>query len=327
MEIFRETDSASGAAIEALRNGSALTIGNFDGIHLGHREILARVHKWSGELKVPSVVMTFDPHPRKVLSSPAGLRLITDNRSKCGIFDMLEVDYMLIVEFTREFASLAPMDFIEKWLMPLSPRAIVVGYDFNFGRGGAGSLETLEKEGARSNFSVEMVPAYKVEGVSVSSSRIRNLIEAGEVAMAEKFLGRPFSVYGQVIKGHGRGRKLGFPTANINVAAELLPCDGVYAAEVALEDGVHAAMLNIGSNPTFEDMARSVEACILDFDRDMYGMEVEARFRERIRSEIKFPGPDALIEQINQDKKAIERFFQKHGKSSPLVISSSCKSV
>ncbi len=325
MKIFRGDDvTPGGPAQQALKGGSVVSIGNFDGVHLGHREILDRVHEKAGQMGLPSVVMTFDPHPRKVLSSPESLRLITDVRVKCAIFELLEVDVMAIINFTREFASESAEQFIDKWLMMLSPRQVIVGYDFNFGRGGAGSIDMLETEGARRGFDVEVAPALRADGMVVSSSRIRNLVEGGEVALAEKLLGRPYSVFGPVIKGHGRGKRLGIPTANIGAEAELLPCDGVYAGEVVIEDDPLPAMVNVGANPTFDDMHQSVEACILDFDKDIYGKELELRFRQRVRSEIKFPGPDELVAQIEKDKKSIRKFFEYYGASSTPNLAKRC---
>lgn len=326
MKIFRGDDvTPGGAAQQALKDGSVVTIGNFDGVHLGHRKILDRVRENAARMGLPSVVLTFDPHPRKVLSSPDSLRLITDSRVKCGIFELLGVDVMAVINFTREFASESAEKFIDKWLMMLSPRAVVVGYDFNFGRGGAGSIDMLKAEGARRGFGVEVTPAFQADGMVVSSSRIRNLVEGGEVELAEKLLGRPYSVLGPVIKGHGRGKRLGIPTANIGTEAELLPCDGVYAGEVALEDKPLPAMVNVGANPTFDDMYRSVEACILDFDEDIYGREIELRFRRRIRSEIKFSGPEELVAQIEKDKKSIRKFFRHYGVSLTPGLAKRCR--
>lgn len=314
MKVFAGVELApGGAARQALKDGCAVTIGNFDGVHLGHQKILNRVLERSAQLSVPSVVMTFDPHPRKALSNPAALKLITDTRMKSRIFERLDVDYLIIVSFTREFAMQSPQGFIDWWIAPARPKAVVVGYDFNFGRGGSGSFEALQKEGEKRGFTTEMIEAYRIDGVAVSSSRIRNLIEGGEVALAEKFLGRPYTVAGHVVKGHGRGRRLGFPTANIDTDAELLPCDGVYAGEVVVGGRKLPAMVNIGSNPTFDDIARSVEACILNFNEDIYNIEVEVRYRERIRSEVKFPNAQALVEQIKSDQKTIEAYFRKLG--------------
>ncbi len=316
MKVLSGADIArGGTAQNTFSAGTAVSIGNFDGVHRGHREILARLMRRAEELGTLSVVMTFDPHPRKVLSGPEGLKLITGLNTKCRIFESLGLDYLIKMDFTSEFAALSPQEFIEKWLMLLSPRAVVIGYDFNFGRGGAGTFDILEAEGRKRGFTVEMVEALSVEGMTVSSSRIRNLIEGGEVGTAEKLLGRPYSVFGKVIKGHGRGQRLGFPTANVGATEELLPCDGVYAGEVVIDNQALPAMVNIGANPTFEDMARSVEACILNFNDDIYGKEIEVRFRDRIRSEIKFPDPEALVEQIKHDQKTIERFFQSRGTS------------
>jgi len=316
MKVFRGDDVTPGGTVsQALKGGSVVTIGNFDGVHVGHRAILDRVHEKAGEAGLLSVVLTFDPHPRKVLSSPESLRLITDIRTRCGIFELLGVDVMVVIDFTREFASESAEKFIDRWLMMLSPREVIVGYDFNFGRGGAGTIDMLEKEGKKRGFGLRVVPALQADGMVVSSSRIRNLVEGGEVALAEKLLGRPYAVFGPVIKGHGRGKRLGIPTANIGTEAELLPCDGVYAGEVVLENEPMPAMVNVGANPTFDDMYRSVEACILDFDKDIYGEELELRFRRRIRSETKFSGPEELVRQIEKDKRSIQKFFRSCGTS------------
>lgn len=314
MKVFKDENPASNNVQEMVSAGSAVTIGNFDGIHLGHRAILRRLKECSAELGVPSVMLTFDPHPRKVLSSPASLRLLTDTGDKCRLIEKFGIDIFLTIKFDRKFAALSPSEFIENWIMPLNPGAVIVGYDFNFGRGGSGSMDLLREIGGRRGFHVEMVDKTSVEGVTVSSSRIRNLVEGGEVALAEKLLGRPYSVSGPVVRGHGRGRKLGFPTANIATRAEILPDDGVYAGQVVMDGKPLPAMINIGSNPTFNDIARSLEACILDFDDDLYGMDLEVRFLERVRNEVKFSGPEKLAEQITRDQVFIEEFFVERSK-------------
>lgn len=312
MRIFSDKDIQQGDGLkEIVADGSVVTIGNFDGVHVGHQAILALVKQRAGELLVPSVVITFDPHPRKVLSAPEHLRLLLDKKQKRALLEKAGIDVLVTLKFDKSFASQTAVEFIEKWLMKFNPKVVVVGYDFSFGRGGAGTLEILKEEGKMRGFVVEVVEASRVDGMVVSSSKIRNLIEAGEIAKANRLLGRPYSLHGPVVKGHGRGKKLGFPTANVDSSAEIIPADGVYAGEVVLNGKALPAMVNVGTNPTFEDLARTIEACILDFDRDIYGEEVEIRFLERIRSEIKFKSVEELIKQIEKDQQVIEEFFRE----------------
>mgnify|MGYP005831603509 CR=1 FL=1 len=312
MKVLSNKDIEQGDTLKAMvADGSVVTIGNFDGVHVGHHAILSLVKQRARELVVPSIVVTFHPHPRKVLSSPEHLRLLLDKKEKCALLEKIGIDALVTLNFDKSFASQTPVEFIERWLMKFNPKAVVVGYDFSFGRGGAGTLEILKEEGKIRGFVVEVVEASRVDGMVVSSSRIRNLIEAGEIAKANRMLGRPYSLHGSVVKGHGRGRKIGFPTANIDSSAEVVPADGVYAGEVVLAGNALPAMVNIGTNPTFEDMVRTIEACILDFDGDIYGREAEVRFLERIRPEIKFNSVEELVKQIEKDQEVIEEFFRE----------------
>lgn len=310
MKVFTDKDVQQGDGLKSIvRGGAVVTIGNFDGVHLGHQAILSLVKQRARELLVPAVVITFDPHPRKVLTAPEYLKLLSNKKQKCQLLKEFGIDILVTLKFDKSFASQTAAEFIERWLMKFNPKVVVVGYDFSFGRGGAGTLEILKEEGKMRGFLVEVVEASRVDGMVVSSSKIRNLIEAGEIAKANKLLGRPYSLIGPVVKGHGRGRKIGFPTANIDSSAEIVPADGVYAGEVILDGKALPAMVNIGTNPTFEDLARTIEACILNFDRDIYGQEVEVRFLERIRPEIKFKSVEELVKQIEKDQEVIEEFF------------------
>ncbi|MFO8058194.1 MAG: bifunctional riboflavin kinase/FAD synthetase [bacterium] len=293
---------------------SAVTIGNFDGVHIGHRAIIKQVLEFSSEHRVSSVVITFDPHPREVIYKGQEVPAILTFSERARLIRELGVDYLVKVDFTPEFASREADWFVEEVVAMLSPRLVVVGHDFRFGKGRKGDAELLGRAGRRFGFSVVSVPAVEVLGKPVSSTRIRGLVQAGEMGRAHLLLGEPFNIHGKVIHGHGRGKDVGFATANLSWKNRLIPPEGVYAA-VACWDGQRCpAVVNIGANPTFNDRAISIEAHIMGFSGDLYDRNIRLALYQRLRGEIKFESAEALAEQIKKDvQKARQILIEEAG--------------
>jgi riboflavin kinase/FMN adenylyltransferase len=282
---------------------SCATIGNFDGVHLGHQKLIARVRDRARILNIPSVVITFDPHPLRVLVDKKTPPFITLAEQKLELISKLGVDYVLCLKFTKELAALKPEDFVYKYLVQgLKVKELIIGYDYAFGKGRKGNYELLKKLGEKFGFIVEQLPPVMVDGAVVSSTRIRDLVQAGQVWEARKLLGRFYRVQGRVISGQKRGGPLlGFPTANICLKDELFPKTGVYAVWVEVLGQIKPGVANIGYNPTFGNDYLSVEAHILDFKQNIYNQDIKVHFVQRLRSEKKFSGLDALKKQIRAD--------------------------
>jgi riboflavin kinase / FMN adenylyltransferase len=276
---------------------SAVTIGVFDGVHLGHRSILQRVV--SDE--VLPVVLTFDPHPAEVLSPGAHPRLITTVSERIEILAGLGVEMVGVLDLSL-IRMLSPAEFVSRILVEkLNVARLVVGNDFHFGRDRAGDVPFLIDSGAGHGFEVDVVDLLTDDGV-VSSSRIRGLIEMGSVAEAGRLLGSTFALSNAVIAGDRRGRTLGFPTANLDIPArKVVPGNGIYAAEVIVDGVEHQAAVNVGTRPTFGESGRVIEAHLLDFDADIYGRTMQIRFVERLRSEVAFDTVEGLVAQIEED--------------------------
>lgn len=282
--------------------GPVLTLGNFDGLHLGHRRVLKKVSERARTLGCPSVVYTFDPHPKKVVSPGKGPLLITDLEDKTRLIEELGIDYLVVARFTKEFASIHPDEFVAAELVSrLSVKEVWVGHDYSFGRGKLGTVQHLIDLGDEFGFPVAVVPAYRKKGVIVSSSLVRRLVKAGEVREAAGLLGRIYSIKGRVVRGADMGRAIGFPTANIDVSSELVPGRGVYAAFVTLKGARHRAVVNIGTAPTLGGRQTTVEAHILDFNRSIYGRKLGVGFVRRLRGERKFASKEDLGRQISKD--------------------------
>ncbi|HEU5057696.1 MAG TPA: bifunctional riboflavin kinase/FAD synthetase [Kofleriaceae bacterium] len=281
----------------------AVAIGTFDGVHRGHQELVARARAAAARLGGEAVVLTFDPHPASVVAPERAPRLLTTTARKLELLAAAGADAAVVEPFDRELAALAPRAFAETILAgSLGARHLVVGYDFRFGQGRAGGADTLRELGGELGFTVEVVDPVAVDGTVASSSRIRALVEAGELAAARALLGRDPEVEGEVVRGAGRGRGIGVPTANLAIDAGVAPPLGIYAVWVALAGERYAGAASVGTNPTFDDSGRmSLEVHILDFDRDCYRERVRLAFVERLRGELRFAGAAELVEQIRRD--------------------------
>ena len=280
-------------------------LGNFDGIHVGHQKLIGNLVRQARKAGGTSVVFTFVPHPLAILSPKGAPPLILPPDVKREMFAKLGVDVLLWVPFSLEFARLSPEDFIKQVLHEqLAVRTVLVGYNYTFGYKGRGTPELLKEYGAHLDFAVEMLQPIKVDGQPVSSTLIRNMLADGKISEARKYLGYAPIIKGQVVYGESRGSTLGFPTANIEVAPDLLvPGNGVYSVTVNLEGKLHHGIANIGAKPTFHDNSfnRSIEVHILDFDGNLYDKEIQVCFIKRVRSEKKFSGVEELVQQIKND--------------------------
>jgi riboflavin kinase/FMN adenylyltransferase len=282
---------------------TVLTIGNYDGIHLGHEKILSMVIERAKKLRGTSMVMTFDPHPVKVLSPERNVRLLTPTDEKIRLIESAGIDVMLIVNFNREFSSMMPDDFIDEVLVKkLAVREIIVGANYSFGKNKKGTIDLLRRRGEKYGFHVRAARNVTVHGNIVSSSAIRSLLFKGAVSEAARYLGREYSIAGTVIKGKGRGsRLLQIPTANITTPVEIAPKEGVYAVRVEYRGSIYGGVANIGKNPTFGNAEVSYEVHILNFSRNLLGETLRIFFIERIRGERTFPEPASLEKQIRAD--------------------------
>ncbi len=298
------------AALDRSPRRAILTIGNFDGLHIGHRQILRTVIDRARARDGEAVVYTFDPHPRKVLQSDRAPSLLTTTEQKLELLAAAQIDLVVLEPFTAAFATTTAESFVREHVHArVAPLEVYVGYDFHYGRDRAGSMRLLTELGPRLGFAVTIIPEVTIGGRDVSSSRIRELLAAGDVEEAKRMLGRSFAVRGTVVAGDRRGRTLGFPTANLSPENEVVPAEGVYAGHVALLDAGtppagsrFAAVTNVGRRPTFkEDDPALAEAHLLDFRGDLYDRRIELSFEARLRGEQKFPGADALRAQIARD--------------------------
>lgn len=279
-----------------------VALGAFDGVHLAHRAVLGTAVNRGRELGIPAVACTFDPHPMEVLQPDRSPIPITTMQEGLGLIAATGIDGAVILAFTHETAAIEPEAFVKDVLLArLRVREVVVGFNHTFGRGARGNANLLEALAERLAFRAHVVPPLAVEGVPVSSSAIRSALQRGDVEYAAKLLGRPYSVAGVVVQGAGRGRSLGFPTANVQPEKALLVATGVYVCRVDLEGGCHAAVVNVGVRPTFGEHVVAVEAHVLDFSGDLYGRRLGLSFLKRLRGEMKFPSVDALREQIRRD--------------------------
>jgi riboflavin kinase / FMN adenylyltransferase len=286
------------------------TIGNFDGVHLGHRAILASVTAAAKARSARSLLITFDPHPLAVVAPSRRPRLLQTRRQKLETLEDARIDGVLILPFDRELASLDGESFFGEFLAQrLQFASVHVGRNFRFGRARGGDLRVLEAIGRDRGFSVVGVPPVEIAGETVSSSAIRAAIEEGDVERARAMLGRPFAVTGEVIRGDGRGRTLEFPTANLAVENETIPRRGVYVTETVAFASRFPSVTNVGVRPTFGGTTLSVETHLLDVDEDLYGERLEVRFLARLRDERTFRGAAELADQIARDRAAASSYF------------------
>lgn len=292
--------------LEAVTSGwgrCIATIGVFDGVHRGHQQIIGRAVERAREMRLPSVVITFDPHPAEVVRPGTHPTALTTPQHKAQLVEALGADVLCLLPFTVEFSRMSPKEFAHAVLVErLHAATVVVGDNFRFGHGAAGGVDTLVTLGAQFGFAAVGVPLLADDGTTISSTFVRSCVDAGDVATAARALGRPHRVEGIVVRGDARGRAIGFPTANLQtVPYAAVPADGVYAGHLVGRSGSLPAAVSIGTNPTFAGRERRVEAFALDFDGDLYGELMAIDFVARLRDTVRFESVDALVAQMHTD--------------------------
>lgn len=296
---------------EPLKN-PVLTIGNFDGVHKGHLVLFDRVKARAKAIDGQSAVMTFEPHPTKVMKPGNGPPLITPIKQKLDLISDARIDVIFCIPFTRQFASISAEDFVQDILVDrLGIKEIVVGYDYTFGFKRQGNISLLQEMGEKLGFKVHVVDPIRLDNALVSSTSIRELVQEGNLSEAKKLLGRDYQICGTVVKGKNRGgRLLGFPTANLKLIDELIPKGGVYAVTAIINDKIYYGVSNIGYNPTFGDEALSVETHLLNFSEDILGKTIRVNFIKRLRDEKTYGSVEELADQIALDVQQAKGLFK-----------------
>ena len=290
-------------------NKTIITIGTFDGVHLGHKVILARLNEIAKKTKYKSVLLTFSPHPRHVLQKDdQEMKLINTLNEKQDLLEKAGLDNLVVHEFTKEFSRIKSINFVRDILVEkLNVHTLVIGYDHHFGRNREGSIPELKVLAELYDFSIELISPQLFQDVTISSTKIRQLLEKGEIEKANHYLGYDFFINGKVVKGNGIGKTIGFPTANILIKNKwkLLPSDGVYAVKVNINDRCFKGMMNIGQKPTVDGKGKSLEVHIFDFSNDIYGKAIKVKVIKRIRDEKKFKDLQGLKKQLFIDKNRV----------------------
>lgn len=307
MEIITSLD----AELKNKYPATVIALGTFDGLHLGHTDVINTAKDYAERSGLKLAVFTFSNHPLALIRPDLVPVRIISAEEKIKLLESFGVDYLINIPFTEDFAALSPDEFLEK-LACFNYRCLVVGENFTYGFLGSGKTETLERSGRKNGFDVIVRPLVKINGNVVSSTGIRNLIQAGHIEYANRMLGRAYAITGTIVHGEQRGRKLGFPTANIELlhGEMAVPAPGVYAVTVSIEGSIYEGMGNIGNNPTFNDVEHArLEVNLFNCSGDLYGKTMSVQFHKYIRAEKKFSGVEELCRQIEEDKKAIKTYF------------------
>lgn len=309
MEVIRNINK-----IEKEPN-SIVTVGVFDGVHVAHQEILRRMKEEKLKTGVRTVLVTFDPHPQEVLHPKEKFYILTTIDERIELLSDYDLDIIFVVNFTSEFSNITAEEFCRDIMLgKIGLRKVIVGYNHAFGRNREGNPEKLKEFGEKYGFEVELIPQLLVENNPVSSSKIRAILNEGDVKLASKLLGRYYFINGVVVKGSGRGREIGIPTANIEPVSsrKLIPKNGVYVVRVTIDRKPYFGVMNIGYRPTFElDSRRVMEVNIFNFEREIYFKHIKVEFIERLRDEMKFPSPKELVDQIKKDKERALEFITR----------------
>lgn len=295
---------------------AVVTIGTFDGVHLGHRKIIARLKELADETGGETVILTFFPHPRMILHpEDESLKLINTINEKAALLEELGVDHLIITPFSRDFSNQEPEAYIRDVLVNrIGTKKIVIGYDHHFGKDRKGNFNDLLKLGPVYGFDVIEIPEQDINEVGISSTLIREALLNGAIELANTFLGYPFFITGKVGRGDQIGRKIGYPTANIVIEEQykLIPDDGIFSAKVKIDDVIYKGMAYIGSRPTINGVGRNIEVNVFDFDKEIYNQEVSMQFFNFVRGDIKFDNLDELIEQLAKDKDDVLALLGEH---------------
>ena len=316
MRLFHGTDNAE------IARPTVLTLGVFDGLHLGHQLIMRTVVEQARSLRAVPTVITFDPHPRAVLHAESAPPLLQTFDQKIEALDVLGIEQTIVVRFTRAFAQVRAEEFLRDVVHErLQARAVFLGRGFAFGYKREGSIELLRRVSAELGFHADEVPEVGLRGQRISSSRIRELLSQGRVNLARRMLGRPYGVEGRVVRGHERGRTIGFPTANLHPQNRVIPAAGVYTTATLIAGAWRRSITNIGTRPTFDqDGQPSIETYVMDWAGDLYGDVVRVRFLRRLRAERKFASVDELKRQIDADVARARAYFMRRGVRHSLAI-------
>lgn len=294
-------------------NNAVVTIGTFDGVHYGHQKIIKRLCELAKATSGESVILTFFPHPRLIIDPEnQDLKMINTINEKAKILASLGVDHLIITPFTRDFSNMSPQEYIKNILVDtIGVKQLIVGYDHRFGKDRAGGMPELEAEANTYDYKIEVIPEQDINDVAVSSTKIRLAVLSGKVALAAKYLGYNFSLYGRVIKGDKIGRTIGFPTANLFIEEtyKLIPADGIYAVTVDMDGQPFKGMAYIGQRPTINGMTRNIEVNIFDFNQEIYGQDITMTFLQFLRDDVKFTGLEALKVQLQKDKEDTLAYF------------------
>ena len=316
MKIFHGTDNAG------IARGTVLTLGVFDGLHLGHQQIMQTVVERANKIDAVPTVITFDPHPRAVLHPENAPPLLQTLDQRLANFEVLGIKQTIVIRFDREFAGIDAETFLTDIVHErLQAREVYLGKGFFFGKNRGGNIELLREMSKKLGFAADEVPEVRLRGQRISSSKIRQLLSEGKVNLARRMLGRPYGVEGQIIHGLQRGRTIGFPTANLHPHNRVIPKFGVYATATLIEGTWRRSITNVGVRPTFDDDQNpSIESYIFDFDGDLYGDVLRVRFLHRIRDERKFSGINELRAQIEKDTRRALNYFSRIGVKNTLDI-------
>lgn len=301
------------ASFESTKN-TVVTIGTFDGVHIGHQEIIKKLVKNAKNADLESVILTFFPHPRMVLQKEGEIKLINTITEKKEILSSCGIDHLVIHPFTKEFANMEAAEFVEMVLVKqLKAKKIIIGYDHRFGKNRSASIEDLKIFGKKYGFEVEEISKQEVEEVAVSSTKIRKALDEGQVELANTYLSRPFSLSGTVVKGKGLGKDFGFPTANVEIeeSYKLIPKIGVYVVKSKIDGEEVHGMMNIGFNPTVGGKEKTIETNFFDFEKNLYGKKITIEILKRIRDEKNFSSVEELKAAMMQDKHFSEKYIQQ----------------
>lgn len=296
------------------KHPTAITIGTFDGVHIGHKTILDRLIQSAKKQNLKATVLTFFPHPRMVLQKDAGIKLLNTIEEKTEILKKIGIDKLIIHPFTKEFSRLSATEFVRDMLVnELKAKKIIIGYDHRFGRNRTADISDLKSFGSTFDFEVEEIDAQEIDAVSVSSTKIRKALEVGNIETANTFLGYNYMLTGHVKKGKGLGRTLNFPTANLHIYAsyKLIPKNGVYVVYAEFNGSIVHGMMNIGFNPTVSGTQRSIEVHFFNFEKDLYDKTLQVMLVARLRDEHKFDSIEALKTQLKKDKIAAQALISK----------------
>lgn len=290
-----------------------LALGFFDGVHLGHQKLIKDAKKIANKRNLPLMVMTFPRHPQELLSNDKKFEYLTTLTEKKIEMTKLGVDYLVLINFTKEFSQLSPQKFVDQVLLKLKANTVVAGFDYTYGPNKKVDNVNNLPEFAQHQFDVKVEPKQTYEGMKISSTHIRQAIKKGDFSLANKLLGRPYTMSGEIVHGYRRGHQLGFPTANLAINHDkVLPKEGVYATRVKIDGRWYEAMTNVGHNDTFNNQELTIEANIFDFDEEVYGKQMTIEWYKFMRGEIKFSGLDALVNQMKQDQKNIKAYFAQN---------------